>query len=118
MGFLVGNDFIPNLPHFHINKGALPLLYTAYIEVLPTLDGYINENGMLNLPRFEKFMERLTLIDYEHFNDIYADVKWLESRHGRKKLVEVFPTSIILSTLKFYSFCLVSFFASLRLNLT
>ncbi|XP_032782787.2 5'-3' exoribonuclease 1 isoform X1 [Daphnia magna] len=88
MGFLVGNDFIPNLPHFHINKGALPLLYTAYIEVLPTLDGYINENGMLNLPRFEKFMERLTLIDYEHFNDIYADVKWLESRHGRKKLVE------------------------------
>lgn len=118
MGFLVGNDFIPNLPHFHINKGALPLLYTAYIEVLPTLDGYINENGMLNLPRFEKFMERLTLIDYEHFNDIYADVKWLESRHGRKKLVEVFPTSIILSTLKFYSFGLVSFFASLRLNLT
>jgi 5'-3' exoribonuclease 1 len=94
MGFLVGNDFIPNLPHFHINKGALPLLYSAYMEVLPTLDGYINENGQLNLPRFEKFMERLALIDYENFNDIYADVKWLESRHGRKKLVEVASTWI------------------------
>lgn len=113
MGFLVGNDFIPNLPHFHINKGALPLLYSAYIEVLPTLDGYINENGLLNLPRFEKFMERLTLIDYEHFNDIYADVKWLESRHGRKKLVEVSATQINFSAFKFYAFCFPSIYISL-----
>jgi 5'-3' exonuclease len=30
MGFLVGNDFIPHLPNMHINKGALPELYTAY----------------------------------------------------------------------------------------
>ena len=101
MGFLVGNDFIPNLPHFHINKGALPLLYSAYMDVLPTLDGYINENGLLNLPRFEKFMERLAQIDYDHFNDIYADVKWLESRHGRKKLVEVL---LLLFELSFLSF--------------
>lgn len=89
MGFLVGNDFIPHLPHFHINKGALPLLYGAYMDVLPTLDGYINENGKLNLPRFEKFMARLAQIDYDHFNDIYADVKWLESRRGKKKLDQV-----------------------------
>lgn len=39
MGFLVGNDFIPNLPELHINTGALPVLYKAYREVLPTLDG-------------------------------------------------------------------------------
>lgn len=88
MGFLVGNDFIPHLPHFHINKGALPLLYSAYMDILPTMDGYLNENGLLNLPRFEKFMERLAQIDYDHFNDVYADTKWLESRHGRKRLVE------------------------------
>ncbi len=87
MGFLVGNDFIPHLPHFHINKGALPLLYAAYMDILPTMDGYLNENGLLNLPRFEKFMERLSQIDYDHFNDVYADTKWLESRHGRKRLV-------------------------------
>ena len=92
MGFFVGNDFIPNLLHFHINKGALPLLHSAYMEVLPTLDGYIKENGQLNLLRFEKLMERLASIDYDHFNDIYADVKWLEIRHGRKKLVEVGST--------------------------
>ena len=54
--------------------------------------GYIKENGQLNLLRFEKLMERLASIDYDHFNDIYADVKWLEIRHGRKKLVEVGST--------------------------
>lgn len=39
MGFLVGNDFIPHLPHLHINHDALPLLYKTYISVLPSLDG-------------------------------------------------------------------------------
>lgn len=39
MGFLVGNDFIPNLPNMHINNDALPILYKTYMTVLPTLDG-------------------------------------------------------------------------------
>ena len=39
MGFLVGNDFIPNLPNLHIEHGALPILFQTYIDVLPTLDG-------------------------------------------------------------------------------
>lgn len=42
MGFLVGNDFIPNLPNMHINNDALPLLYKTYMTVLPTLDGKFN----------------------------------------------------------------------------
>lgn len=39
MGFLVGNDFIPNLPNMHISNDALPVLYNTYMKVLPTLDG-------------------------------------------------------------------------------
>lgn len=39
MGFLVGNDFIPHLPHLHINHDALPLLYKTYISVRPSLGG-------------------------------------------------------------------------------
>jgi 5'-3' exonuclease len=39
MGFLVGNDFIPHLPHLHINHDALPLLYGTYIAILPELGG-------------------------------------------------------------------------------
>lgn len=41
MGFLVGNDFIPHLPHVHIHDDALPLLYKTYRQVLPTLDGTV-----------------------------------------------------------------------------
>lgn len=39
MGFLVGNDFIPNIPNLHINTDALPYLYRAYKKTLPLLDG-------------------------------------------------------------------------------
>lgn len=42
MGYLVGNDFIPHLPHVHINQEALPLLWETYKKVLPTLDGLFN----------------------------------------------------------------------------
>ena len=39
MGFLVGNDFLPHLPHLHINKGALSELFNTYKRVLPTMGG-------------------------------------------------------------------------------
>lgn len=39
MGFLVGNDFIPHLPDLHISKGALPILYKVYTDVLPKVGG-------------------------------------------------------------------------------
>lgn len=39
MSFLVGNDFIPHLPDLHISKGALPILYKVYMDVLPKVSG-------------------------------------------------------------------------------
>lgn len=84
MGFLVGNDFIPHLPDVHIASGALPMLYNAYIDVLPSLDGYINENGFLNLGRFQKFMEKLAAFDLNQFKESYADMKYFESKTNRK----------------------------------
>ncbi|XP_012270708.1 5'-3' exoribonuclease 1 [Orussus abietinus] len=80
MGFLVGNDFIPHLPNLHIVNGMLPVLYHAYMEVLPTLDGYINETGTLKLDRFEKFMEKLSTIDAQQFAEYSADLKYIESK--------------------------------------
>ncbi|XP_050557278.1 5'-3' exoribonuclease 1 isoform X1 [Spodoptera frugiperda] len=84
MGFLVGNDFIPNLPNMHISNDALPVLYNTYMKVLPTLDGYINEAGDLNLRRFEVFMQELAKIDMEKFQDTYADLKYFEAKTGRR----------------------------------
>ncbi|XP_037537485.1 5'-3' exoribonuclease 1 [Nematolebias whitei] len=88
MGFLVGNDFIPHLPHLHINHDALPLLYKTYISVLPSLGGYLNENGHLNLRNFEKYMEKLSEFDREHFSEVFVDLKWFESKIGNKYLNE------------------------------
>ncbi|CAG9814067.1 unnamed protein product [Phaedon cochleariae] len=84
MGFLVGNDFIPHLPNLHITNGALPILYKAYMDILPTLDGYINEAGKLNLARFEKFMEKLSALDVENFAEIRDDMLYMEAKTGRK----------------------------------
>nr|XP_033814322.1 5'-3' exoribonuclease 1 isoform X3 [Geotrypetes seraphini] len=93
MGFLVGNDFIPHLPHLHINHNALPLLYKTYISVLPELEGYINESGHLNLTNFEKYLIKLSDFDREHFNEIFVDLKWFESKVGNKYLNEAAGTA-------------------------
>jgi 5'-3' exoribonuclease 1 len=39
MGFLVGNDFIPHLPHLHIQHDALPTLWKTYMAILPECGG-------------------------------------------------------------------------------
>ncbi|XP_048250324.1 5'-3' exoribonuclease 1-like isoform X3 [Haliotis rufescens] len=88
MGFLVGNDFIPHLPNLHINHDALPYLWRTYEEVLPSLDGYLNEGGHLNLRRFEKYLEALAKFDIEKFSDQFTDMKWMESRLGKKHVNE------------------------------
>ncbi|KAM8839421.1 5'-3' exoribonuclease 1 isoform 4-T4 [Synchiropus picturatus] len=88
MGFLVGNDFIPHLPNLHISHDALPLLYKTYMSVLPSLGGYLNENGHLNLANFEKYLEKLAEFDREHFNEVFVDLKWFESKVGNKYLNE------------------------------
>lgn len=81
MGFLVGNDFIPNIPNLHINSNALPMLYQAYIKTMTNLDGYINEGGTLNLARLQAYIDNLAQHDREHFESTYDDLKFLESKH-------------------------------------
>ncbi|KAK6965733.1 5p-3p exoribonuclease 1-like isoform X2 [Biomphalaria glabrata] len=88
MGFLVGNDFIPHLPHLHIHADALPLLWKTYMNVLPQLDGYLNEGGHLNLPRFEKYMTELAKYDMETFESAFSDLRYLESKLGGKSINE------------------------------
>nr|XP_033337296.1 5'-3' exoribonuclease 1 [Megalopta genalis] len=90
MGFLVGNDFVPHLPNLHLSHGALSILYQVYMDVLPSLEGYINETGTLKLDRFEKFIERLSRFDLLQFSTHYADLKYLEGKMERR-----FPNSDI-----------------------
>ncbi|XP_070562062.1 5'-3' exoribonuclease 1-like isoform X2 [Ptychodera flava] len=85
MGFLVGNDFIPHLPDLHIAHDALPLLYRTYIDVLPTLDGYINEAGTLNLKRFEQYLQKLSQFDRDKFSQTSVDLKYFKGKKSSGK---------------------------------
>ncbi|KAJ7394677.1 5'-3' exoribonuclease 1 [Desmophyllum pertusum] len=82
MGFLVGNDFIPHLPNLHINHDALPYLYRVYIDVMPSLDGFLHDGGKLILSRFEKYLVGLSKFDREQFEEKFVDMKWFESKKG------------------------------------
>ncbi|XP_050079463.1 5'-3' exoribonuclease 1 [Anopheles maculipalpis] len=86
MGYLVGNDFIPHIPHLHINENALPILYSAYKDVLPEMDGYINEGGILNLPRLQLLMRRLARFDRDMFLERYMELKYFEDKCGKNNL--------------------------------
>ncbi|CAG7833351.1 unnamed protein product [Allacma fusca] len=83
MCILVGNDFVPNLPHLHITTNALPMVYARYMNVLPKLGGYINENGLLNLQRFEAFLREISVFDVENFRSTYDDMKYMASKTGK-----------------------------------
>ena len=37
ISYLVGNDFLPNLPTLYIPNGGLPAVFGAYKRILPTL---------------------------------------------------------------------------------
>lgn len=55
------------------------------------MSGYINESGILNLERFEKFMEKLAGHDIAQFDEIYTDLKYFESKTGRKMDRKISP---------------------------
>lgn len=80
MAFFVGNDFLPNLPGLHINEGALADMFSYYKEVLPTCDGYINEDGVINVDRLAKLLAKLEKIDHKNFERETQDQKWLQSK--------------------------------------
>ncbi|KAK3714007.1 exonuclease II Exo2, partial [Vermiconidia calcicola] len=80
MAFFVGNDFLPNLPHLHINEGALALMFGVYKKVLPEAGGYINEGGVINLKRLEKLLDALSDVEYRFFEHENQDANWLKDK--------------------------------------
>lgn len=80
MAFFVGNDFLPNLPYLHINEGALATMFRIYKQILPQCEGYINEEGVINLERLGSLLQELSKEEYRHFEHEHADSKWLKSK--------------------------------------
>jgi 5'-3' exoribonuclease 1 len=85
MAFFVGNDFLPNLPHLHINEGALALMFGVYKKVLPLAGGYINEGGTINLQRLAVLLDELSHVEYRHFEHENQDANWLKDKSVQKE---------------------------------
>lgn len=86
MAFFVGNDFLPNLPGLHINEGALANMFVTYKKVLPTCEGYINENGVINMARLRSLLDELSKLELASFETDMSDEKWFASKQMENKL--------------------------------
>lgn len=67
MCMLVGNDFLPHCPHLEIDGGAISLMMTTYIDLIPEWGGYLTDKEKINPDRFESFLYSISLYEEEHF---------------------------------------------------
>jgi 5'-3' exoribonuclease 2 len=49
MCFFVGNDFLPHLPSLDIRENAIDTLISLWRENIPLMDGYVTQDGIVNL---------------------------------------------------------------------
>ncbi|KAH7008280.1 XRN 5'-3' exonuclease N-terminus-domain-containing protein [Ilyonectria destructans] len=86
MAFFVGNDFLPNLHGLHINEGALANMFRIYKTIIPKGDGYINEDGVINMDRLQALLGEISNLEVQQFENDVSDEKWFVSKQMEKKL--------------------------------
>ena len=82
--FFIGNDFLPNLFSFNIEKGALNHLFEFYKACLPELDGYLTDKGKINFKRVLIFFDYLSKYEL-HSIDLMIKTKREENKQERIK---------------------------------
>ncbi|OWZ62180.1 hypothetical protein AYX15_05666 [Cryptococcus neoformans] len=87
MAIFVGNDFLPHLPDLHINEGALERIWGMYKDILPTIDGYINEHGTISLPRLQLLLDKLAEFEVKRFEDDLLDQVHFSGNHTRDTMM-------------------------------
>jgi 5'-3' exoribonuclease 1 len=60
MCMLIGNDFLPGLPHLDIVSGGLNLLVRSYKEIQMILNGYLTKKHQIHMGRAELFLEKIS----------------------------------------------------------
>ncbi|KAI0649009.1 exonuclease II [Trametes meyenii] len=83
LAVFVGNDFLPNLPDLHIHENGLEKLFDVYKKALPSLDGYINENGVINTKRLQVILDEMAEWEREIFEKEYADLNWFKGKQTK-----------------------------------
>eukprot|EP00743_Colponemidia_sp_Colp-15_P012541 GILK01014314.1.p1 GENE.GILK01014314.1~~GILK01014314.1.p1 ORF type:complete len:1359 (-),score=329.11 GILK01014314.1:114-4190(-) len=61
--FFVGNDFLPHLPSLSIHEGAIDMLLMLYKTLLPSLGGYLTENGDVHLDKVDVLLSELGRVE-------------------------------------------------------
>jgi 5'-3' exoribonuclease 1 len=67
MCVLVGNDFLPHVPHLEIDNGALSLMMSNYIDLLEEWGDYLTRKEKIHPQRFEQLLYNLSIYEEEHF---------------------------------------------------
>ena len=94
--FLVGNDFLPNLPSLKIREGAIDALIFLYKEIRPKMENYLtNGEGKLNLKECEILFKKLSLIEDEFFKQEIKDKKREEMKKNKYYSTEKNNLSIL-----------------------
>jgi 5'-3' exoribonuclease 1 len=78
--FVIGNDFLPNLPDLHLNKGAFPLLLETFKESLRATDGYLNDHGEIDLKRLGVWFDVLSKFELQNFEQGEVDLEWFNKQ--------------------------------------
>ena len=75
--FLVGNDFLPNMPSLKIREGAIDALIYLYKHIREEMGDYLtNGNGQLNLNACEILFGKLSLVEDKFFkNEIESKIR-------------------------------------------
>ena len=75
--FLVGNDFLPNLPSLKIREGAIDALVYLYKKIKPEMNDYLtNGKGQLNLKECELLFKKLSFVENVFFkNEIESRIR-------------------------------------------
>ena len=87
--FLVGNDFLPNLPSLKIREGAVDALIYLYKHLLPKMKNYLtNGSGKLNLKECETLFKKLSIVEDKFFKKEMENKKIEESRKNNPNHLE------------------------------
>ncbi|CAK9008448.1 5'-3' exoribonuclease 1 (Strand-exchange protein 1 homolog) [Durusdinium trenchii] len=80
---LVGNDFLPHLPSLSIAESGLDDLMAQYRKELPSMGGYITENGKVSFDRLERMLQSIASKEKDVFEQRVRDAKRDAKRQRR-----------------------------------
>jgi len=67
--FFVGNDFLPSLPSMYIRNGALDSILIIYKKLLPSLGGYLTNEGRVDYKKVDVIFEKIGLLEEALFRE-------------------------------------------------